>query len=776
MRILGGAIVWLALLTATADAATPATTTFRGDPTRDNRVTGAPEPGLGVLWARDLGGAVSYPVVAGDTVFVSARSAGSDYGTTVVALDLATGGVRWTRPIAGTYYWSGLAYDGGRLFVLDFDGDLTALAPATGATLWSKRLPGQYSFDSPPAARDGRVYAIGAGSGGTAYGVRASDGVVQWSRSLPTGGGSPAVDGTSAYVSLVCGHAYAFNRDSGATRWEHHGDCTGGGDVTPAVHNGLLYPLGDSNAIYAASSGAPQGSADFQGAPAFADGVAYVPWAGGLRAVDARSWAGRWSSSVGGLSGEAPLVSAGHVYAGSSDGYVVALRRSDGVADWCASTAGEPVGTGTGNVDRPDSGPRRGRQPPARARRALPGRLRPGRRDARAVRAGAGAGGGRGRRILRGGGRGLPGHGRDRRLLHRHSHAVRAVADAVARAAERDRRPAPRGLAGASAGRRPSRARPSWWRPTRGRSTAGGAAGARATTAADGSWTLSVRPGRNTRYRALAAGLTSAEVPVYADLLARFRRRLLGGGRFRETFVVRGPRSVRLAAKRAHFYLMRKGARRARRPAASRCAACARASTPRRRRCTSSARHAGRSCSPATASAPPTPGVALRQPTGRAGPAGSRSRSPRARQPPMPPPASFSAAAERRSPTRPARRWRAAPRAGRPARPRRRRPGRASPPRAAPATSDSSFSRCSVSSAVTAWWLSSTIRWTSWSISRCVSGDTSAAPGQQRPARLARAAPRPGRATRLIPQRPTIARAIPVSCSMSDSAPVVIVP
>ena len=33
-----------------------------------------------------------------------------------------------------------------------------------------------------------------------------------------------------------------------------------------------------------------------------------------------------------------------------------------------------------------------------------------------------------------------------------------------------------------------------------------------------------------------------------------------------------------------------------------------------------------------------------------------------------------------------------------------------------------------------------------------------------------------GPSERLIPQRPTIARAIPVSCSMSDSAPVVIVP
>jgi hypothetical protein len=60
MRTVVGVLLGLALLAPAAQAAAPATTTYRGDPTRDNRVTGAPEPGLGVLWARDFGAAVSY--------------------------------------------------------------------------------------------------------------------------------------------------------------------------------------------------------------------------------------------------------------------------------------------------------------------------------------------------------------------------------------------------------------------------------------------------------------------------------------------------------------------------------------------------------------------------------------------------------------------------------------------------------------------------------------------------------------------------------------------
>ena len=138
------------LFAGSARAATPSSVTQRGDATHDNRVTGAPEPPLGVRWALDMGAAVSYPVIAGNTVFVTVRPPESAaYGTTAVAVDLATGAVRWTRPVAGAYYWSAMAYDQGRVFVLDGDGDLVALAPATGATLWSTKLS-QYSFSTPP--------------------------------------------------------------------------------------------------------------------------------------------------------------------------------------------------------------------------------------------------------------------------------------------------------------------------------------------------------------------------------------------------------------------------------------------------------------------------------------------------------------------------------------------------------------------------------------------------------------------------------------------------
>ena len=107
----------------------------------------------------------------------------------------------------GTYYWSALAYDQGRLYLLNFDGRLSTLAPASGATLWSRQL-GQYSFSTPPVGYGGFVYLTGAGSGVTAYAVRGSDGIVvarvaprpYAQRVAPVGGGRRAARGLPASV------------------------------------------------------------------------------------------------------------------------------------------------------------------------------------------------------------------------------------------------------------------------------------------------------------------------------------------------------------------------------------------------------------------------------------------------------------------------------------------------------------------------------------------------------------------------------------------------
>src|SRR3954447_6297514 len=123
-----------------------------------------------------MGAESSYPIVAGGKVFVTTKTTGSGYGATLSALDAQTGAVAWSRPLAHTYYWSALAYDGGRLFGLDYDGVLQAFTADRGAALWGRQLPGQYSFSSAPVATGGVVYTGGAGSGGTGPAARGRGG------------------------------------------------------------------------------------------------------------------------------------------------------------------------------------------------------------------------------------------------------------------------------------------------------------------------------------------------------------------------------------------------------------------------------------------------------------------------------------------------------------------------------------------------------------------------------------------------------------------------
>src|SRR5262249_30238656 len=193
-------------------------------------------------WSVTLGGAgggfveagdVSYPVIAGGRVFVTVEHTDTS-GTTLYALNAATGGARWSGGVGGGLGFSRPAPDGRRVFALNYDGVLTAFAAATGHQLWSVQMPVQAgvtpSFTAPPTGYDGIVYVSGAG---TVYAVSEAGGIVRWKRSVDGGDkSSPAVDGSGGDVS------YARNQDyrvslAGPLGWHHAGRWGGGGRSNP---------------------------------------------------------------------------------------------------------------------------------------------------------------------------------------------------------------------------------------------------------------------------------------------------------------------------------------------------------------------------------------------------------------------------------------------------------------------------------------------------------------------------------------------------------------
>jgi outer membrane protein assembly factor BamB len=289
-------------------------------------------PNLQQRWTKDLGGPVSYPVVAGGKVFVTVGNAGA-YGTKLYALDLATGSIAWGPvDLGGTYWWSASAYEGGRLFVLNYDGVLRAFDAATGAQHWTVDLPGQWSFDSPPTAWKGVVYTGGAGSGGTLYAVSAENGSVLWTRPVANGGtSSPAVTDTDVYVSYSCPNVYDFDRVSGVQQWTYGDGCSGGGGKTPALSaSGLYVRDWSGDVVLDPDTGALRGAFSSGPIPSFDATTGYFLNGTTLEAHDQSTGTLMWSFTGDGRLTSAPVTANGYVYVGSAGGNVYALRASTG--------------------------------------------------------------------------------------------------------------------------------------------------------------------------------------------------------------------------------------------------------------------------------------------------------------------------------------------------------------------------------------------------------------------------------------------------------------
>jgi len=313
------------------------------------------KPPLSKKWSVSFSGGVSYPLIAGGKVFVTVASS-SGYGTTLYALNKNTGATIWSQAISGTYYWSNAAYDAGQVFVVNFDGVMSAFNAATGALNWSEQLPGQYAFSSPPTANNGVVYVGGAGSGGTLYAVSETNGTVLWTQAVENGDhSSPALNASSVFVSYACGLVYAFDRTTGSQQWFSNGTCEGGGGKTPVVHGGKVYARDfTGNKILNASTGALLGTFQAGPAPAF-DGNTGLSLDNGVLTASSGSTTAWTFGGDGGLD-TAPIAVGNTVYEGSSTGMLYGLNVANGSVVWSTNVGSAIDGPDEQNVSQPLTG------------------------------------------------------------------------------------------------------------------------------------------------------------------------------------------------------------------------------------------------------------------------------------------------------------------------------------------------------------------------------------------------------------------------------------
>jgi outer membrane protein assembly factor BamB len=196
-------------------------------------------PGRGIDRGYTIRGAAT-PVVLGDAVF-----AGYSDGF-VVALELATGQVRWEAPVApqGDYVdVDGLWADGNRVFAGAYSGAVVAADAATGVTAWTFRAPGVTRV----VGQKGLVFAV---SPSQLFGLASDTGAQVWS--APLGGApgqNPALAGPWLLVPAGDGGLRFVEPSTGRTLRSFNAGSGVSGE--PAVRGNRVYVLSNQGVLYA---------------------------------------------------------------------------------------------------------------------------------------------------------------------------------------------------------------------------------------------------------------------------------------------------------------------------------------------------------------------------------------------------------------------------------------------------------------------------------------------------------------------------------------------
>lgn len=222
---------------------------------------------LSVLWERDLGANVSYPVVGGGKVYVLTPLSATG-GVTLTALDAATGATVWTQSLDEQYFQGYLLYDEGRVFLMDGQATIYAYDGASGAPLWQYPVPttGLSQF-TEPVASNGQLVVTGPADGYTAHDYFLNDATGQVRlTSRVMDGDLPAWTPRFTYFGSGCGVSEVSNFNS-VTLWaDNFCSGEGGGASTPVYHDGLVY---DAYWILNATNGHRLGQLAIPGQPAF---------------------------------------------------------------------------------------------------------------------------------------------------------------------------------------------------------------------------------------------------------------------------------------------------------------------------------------------------------------------------------------------------------------------------------------------------------------------------------------------------------------------------
>jgi outer membrane protein assembly factor BamB len=298
------------------------------------------------LWSVRLNHPTSYPLIADGKVFVTTSQPGGSYGGSLYALDAATGAVAWGPiPLSGTYYFFPLAYDGGKVFVNNFDGKVVAFDATTGAQRWATQT--EY-FSGVPIATGGTVWLHGSSD---VWGLAETDGSVAAQSTYLDGDGSTiAADSTGVYASTGCGSQYKLSLTAQIV-WSDMQGCSGGGGGDVSLWRSKMYGT-NGNVILKKVDGTSVGS--FAGRPAFRHERAFFANGNSVFAEDVKTQVPLWTVSVAGTITAGPITTRGAVWVATASKYLIELSPSTGGVLSKLTLNGVPGGGGEYSGDPSD--------------------------------------------------------------------------------------------------------------------------------------------------------------------------------------------------------------------------------------------------------------------------------------------------------------------------------------------------------------------------------------------------------------------------------------
>jgi outer membrane protein assembly factor BamB len=322
----------------------------------------APElaPPLALRWATPIGGHVlqAAPVIAHGNVYVTATDLGDGTTGGVVALELATGAIKW-RTTTPRQVRGGPAVSGTTVAAVQLDGTVLGLDADTGAERWRSELgigisPSAAAIFAPPTADAGDILV---GNQRHLAAISAAEGAMVWTVDpVPDGRDSEALsavaigDGAAVGVfNRALGGVGAWDRTTGTERWRFTGELTTAINASPVIADGLVYVVNGVDEVFALDlatgakrwqikldpAGFAWGNATV-GTPAIANRVLVVPTLyRDLVALDATSGFELWR-----YAGTPSPLRSTH-YRGAGEAGFEASPVITGDLVWAADTAGQ---------------------------------------------------------------------------------------------------------------------------------------------------------------------------------------------------------------------------------------------------------------------------------------------------------------------------------------------------------------------------------------------------------------------------------------------------